>query len=105
MAANNLVPTPQSTRFLEDMRQKARNVHQALLNTPAMTSSEWKEANHLLGHLYTRVAAHGLHHRICETKCFHSRNEGCGGLCSIVECTSRTLTLCYYAEDTNFNDM
>ena len=26
MAAHNLVPTPQSTRFLEDRRQKSRNV-------------------------------------------------------------------------------
>ena len=113
MAAHNLVPNPQSTRFLEDRRQKSRNVHRGLLNTPAMTSSEWKEANYLLRHLYTRVAAHGLHHRICETKGFHSPNEGCqctlcGGLCSmyhIVECTRRTLTLSYYADDTNFNDM
>jgi hypothetical protein len=43
MAAHNLVPTLQSTRFLEDRRQKSRNVGQGLLNTPAMTSSEWKE--------------------------------------------------------------
>jgi hypothetical protein len=55
MAAHNLVPALQSTRFLEDRRQKSRNVHQGLLNTPAMTSSEWKEANYLLRHLYTRV--------------------------------------------------
>ena len=113
MAAHNLVPTPQYTRFLEDRRQKSRNVHQGLLNTPAMTSNELKEANYLLRHLYTRVAAHGLHHRVCETKGFHSPNEGCqctlcGGLCSmyhIVECTSRTVTLSYYADDTTFNDM
>ena len=44
MTAHNLVPTLQSTRFLEDRRQKSRNVNQGLLNTPAMTSSEWKEA-------------------------------------------------------------
>ena len=103
MEAHNLVPTSQKTRLLEDRSQKSRNVHQELLNTPAMTSSEWKEANYLLRHLYARVAAHGLHHRICETKGFHSPNEGCqctlcGGLCSmyhIVECTRRTLTLSY----------
>ena len=75
MAAHNLIPTLQSTRFLEDRRQKSRNIDQELLNTPAMTSSEWKEANYLLRHLYTRVAAHGLHHRICATKGFHSPNE------------------------------
>ena len=62
---HNLLPTLQSTRFLEDRRQKSRNVDQGLLNTPAMTGSEWKEANNLLGHLYTRVTAHGLHQRIC----------------------------------------
>ena len=61
MTAHNLVPTLQSTRFLEDRRQKYRNVDQGLLNTPAITSSEWKEANYLLRHLYTRVAAHGFH--------------------------------------------
>ena len=27
MSAHNLVPTPQSTRFLEDRRQKSRNVY------------------------------------------------------------------------------
>ena len=75
-----------------------------------MTSSEWKEANYLLRHLYTRVEAHGLHHRICTTKGFHSPNEGCqytlcGGLCNmyhIIECTRRTLTVSYYADDTKF---
>ena len=113
MTAHKLVPALQSTRFLEDRGQKSRNVHQGLLNTPAMTSSEWKEANYLLRNLYTRVAAHGLNHRKCETKGFHSPNEGCQctlceGLSSmyhIVECTRGTLTLSYYADDTNFNDM
>jgi hypothetical protein len=42
MAAHNLIPTLQSTRFLDDRMQKSRNVDQGLLNTPAMTSSEWK---------------------------------------------------------------
>jgi hypothetical protein len=55
-AAHNLVPTLQSTRFLEDRRQTSRNVDQGLFNTPAMTNSEWKEANYL----YRRVAAHNL---------------------------------------------
>ena len=73
MAAHNLVPSLQSTRFLEDRRQKSSYIDHGLLNTPAMTSSEWKEANYL----YTRVAAHGLHHRICATKGFHSPNERC----------------------------
>ena len=76
-------------------------------------SSEWNEANYLLRHLYTRVAAHGLHRQICAAKGFHSPNEGCqctlcGGLCSmyhIIDCKRRTLTLSYYADDTNFNDM
>ena len=93
-----------------DRRQKSRNVHQGLLNTPAMTSSEWKEAKYLLRHLYTSVAAHGLHHRICVSKGFHSPNERCqctlcGGLCNlyhIIECTRRTLTLSYNSDDTNF---
>jgi hypothetical protein len=110
MAAHNLVPTLQSTRFLKDRRQKSRIIDQGLLNTPAMTSSEWKEANYLLRHLYMGVAAQGLHHRICATKGFHSPNERCqctlcGGLCltyPIIECTRRTLTLSHYANDTNF---
>ena len=62
-----------------------------LLKTPAMTSSKWKEANHLLRHLYTRVADHGLHHRICETKGFHSPNEGCQ--CTYVEDWAACITL------------
>ena len=77
MTAHNLVPTLQSTRILEDRRQKSRNEDQGLLDTPAITSSEWKETNYQLRHLYTRVAAHGLHHRIGATKGFHSPNEGC----------------------------
>jgi hypothetical protein len=40
-----------------------------------MTSIEWKETNYLLLHLYTRVAAHGLHHWVCAPKVFHSPNE------------------------------
>jgi hypothetical protein len=104
MAAHNLVPTLQNTRFLEDRRQKSRNIDQGLLNTPAMTSNEWKEANYFLRHLYTKVAAHGLHHRICATKAFHSPSKRCqctlcGGLCNmyhIIKCTTRTLTLSYY---------
>ena len=40
MAAHNLVPTLQSTRFLEDRRQKSRTVDQGPLNAPAMRSSE-----------------------------------------------------------------
>ena len=110
MTAHNLVPTLQSTRFLEDRRQKSRNVDQGLLNTPEMISSEWKEVNYLLRHLYTRVANHGLHHRIFATKGIHSPNEGCqctlcGGLYNmyhITECTRRTLTLSHYANDTKF---
>jgi hypothetical protein len=67
MAAHNLVPTLQSTRCLEDRRHKSRNVNQGLLNTPAMTSSEWKEANYLLRFLHTRVVAHGLCRVLCNT--------------------------------------
>jgi hypothetical protein len=77
MTAHNLVPTLQSTRFLEDRSQKSRNVDHGLLNTHAITSSEWKETNYLLRHLCIRVAAHGSHHRICATKGFHSPNERC----------------------------
>ena len=40
MAAHNLFSTLQSTRFLEDRRQKSRNIDQGLLNTPAMTGIE-----------------------------------------------------------------
>ena len=64
MSAHNVAPTLQSTRFLEERGQRSRNIDQELLKTPAMTSSEWKDANYLLRNLYTRVAAHGLHHRI-----------------------------------------
>ena len=75
-----------------------------------MTISEWEEANYLLRHLYTRVAAHRLNHRMCATKGFHSPNEGwqctlCGGPCNtyhIIECTRRTSTLSHRANDTNF---
>ena len=110
MTAHNLVPTLQNTRFLEDRRQRSRNLDQGLLNTPEMTSSKWKEVNYLLCHLYTRVAVDGLHHWMCTTKEFHSPNEQfqCtlwGGLCTmyhIIECKRRTLTLSYYADDTNF---
>ena len=64
----------------------------------------------LLRHLYTRVAAQGLHHRICATKGFHGPSYGCqctlcGGLCNmyhIIKCTRRTLTLSHDADDTNF---
>ena len=83
-----------------ELKEKAEN---------RMTSSEWKEANYLLRHLFTRVAAHGLHHRMCATKGSHSPNEGCqctlcGGLCNIyhiIKCT-RTLTLSHYVDDTSF---
>jgi hypothetical protein len=93
----------------EDKKNRC-NVDQWLLSTPAMTTSEWKEANCLQRHLSTRVTAHGLHHRICATKGFHSPNKGCqctlcGKLCKmyhIIDCTRRTLTLSYYADDTNF---
>jgi hypothetical protein len=67
------------------------------------------KGNYLLRHLYTRVAAHGLYHRIFTTKGFDSPNERCqwilcGGLCNtyhIMECTGRILTLSHYAKDTN----
>ena len=39
MAAHKLVPTLQNIRFLEDWRQKSRNIDQGLLNTPAMTTA------------------------------------------------------------------
>ncbi|KAJ4444009.1 hypothetical protein ANN_05798 [Periplaneta americana] len=110
MATHSLVPTPQSIRFLEYRRQKATDINHRLLSTPAMTNSEWKEANYHLRHLYTRVAAHGLHHRICLTKGYHSPTDGCqcticGGPCDtyhIIECKERTLTLSHYANDANF---
>ena len=105
MAAHHLVPTLQSTRFLEDRRQKSRNIDQGLLNTPAMTSSEWKEANYLLHHLYTRVAAHGQHHQGIPQPQRTMQCTLCGGLCNmyhIIKCIRRMLTLSYYADDTNF---
>ena len=110
MAAHNLVPTMQSIKFLEDRRHKSRNMYHGLLNSPAMANNEWKEANYLLRHLYTRVAVHGLHHRICATKGFHSPNKRCqwtlsGGLCNtyhIIECKKGTLALSQYANDKNY---
>ena len=75
VAAHNLVPTLQSTRFLEDRRQKSINLDQGLLNTPAMTSSQWKEVNYLLRHLYTRVAAHNLVPTLQSTRFLEDRRH------------------------------
>ena len=45
MAAHNLVPTLQSTRFLEDRRQKSRNIDQGLQHS--CNDKQWMERSQL----------------------------------------------------------
>ena len=106
MTAHKLAPTLESTRFLEDRRQKSRNVDQGLLNTPARTGSEWKEANYLLRSCTlewqpTDYSAGYAQPRdfTAPTKDANAPFEEDCATCITLEGTRRTLTLSYNADD------
>ncbi|KAJ4448608.1 hypothetical protein ANN_28376 [Periplaneta americana] len=53
MATYYLTPTPASTKFFDERRQKAAEIDPAFFRTPAMNNEEWKAANFELRHHYT----------------------------------------------------
>ncbi|KAJ4451104.1 hypothetical protein ANN_02543 [Periplaneta americana] len=95
---------------VRDREEKAADVDQEFLQTPAMNTEEWKKPNFELRHVFTRTAAHGFHHRICAKRGYHSASEQCictlcGHSCSqyhILTCQARTETLTFYAKEGNF---
>lgn len=110
MTSNGLQPTPAYEAHVRDREEKAADVDQEFLQTPAMNTEEWKKPNFELRHVFTRTAAHGFHHRICAKRGYHSASEQCictlcGHSCSqyhILTCQARTETLTFYAKEGNF---
>ncbi|KAJ4444059.1 hypothetical protein ANN_05848 [Periplaneta americana] len=77
MTSNGLQPTPAYEAHVRDREEKAADVDQEFLQTPAMNTEEWKKPNFELRHVFTRTAAHGFHHRICAKRGYHSASEQC----------------------------
>ncbi|KAJ4431068.1 hypothetical protein ANN_19661 [Periplaneta americana] len=110
MTSNGLQPTPAYDAHVRDREEKAADVDQEFLQTPAMNTEEWKKPNFELRHVFTRTAAHGFHHRICAKRGYHSASEQC--ICTlcrhscsqyhILTCQARTNTLTFYAKEDNF---
>ena len=109
-AKYNLPHTPAYEAHIRERSEKAEDIDQSFLLTPAMNTDEWKNPNFPLRHVFTRMAAHGFHYRICNQKGFHHASNQC--LCTLcnqtcgqyhlLNYTARRKSLKFYADDINF---
>jgi hypothetical protein len=51
--------------------------NEAFVEGPAFQDQQWKRASQRHRHAYTRMTAHGFHHKICETPGYHDRSQTC----------------------------
>ncbi|KAJ4448320.1 hypothetical protein ANN_10335 [Periplaneta americana] len=98
---------------IEDREQKAYAIDPDFFRTPAMNAEDWKGPNFELRHVFTRTAAHGFHHRVCDQRGYHQASTQCScRLCS-QHCPTRLSPNCmplfkethsmnFYANDENF---
>ena len=72
-----LDPT-QWEQYLEHRGEReAAFTEKEFVNGPAFADPVWRRSHQKHRHAYTRSTAHGFHHRMCETRDFHSPAEGC----------------------------
>lgn len=102
------LPTTASYNIvLNELQRKKEDLWIDFYTTDAMTSEDWKQPNYELRHLVTRLAVHGFHHRLCETKAFHDPGpecvcERCGMACEryhVFKCKNRGKSLTSFCLD------
>src|SRR5690606_22826929 len=95
-------------RHKEEIEQKQNEVPYEFYSTPAMTTSEWKNAEFKLRHCLTRHACHGFHYKICAKTGYHQeafqdcRCKLCDaaiGTYHLLDCPRRTMSLSEYSQD------
>ena len=72
----------------------------------AMLDRKWEQENQELRHLFTRLAIHGFHHKICNSATYHIPSENCvcrlcGNRCDryhIAKCMKRVKSLKDYGK-------
>jgi hypothetical protein len=94
-------------KVITERREKEKEIWCDFYATEAMINRKWTLPNYELRHVATRMAVHGFHHKVCQTKGFHLPSENCRcKLCyleceryHITDCKRRSKSLTAYAEE------
>jgi len=72
-----LADTRAWTLFRAQWESKCGEIDPMFYNVPAMRNHGWKEAGVDDRHVWTRVAIHGFHHKLCLRRTFHEPSVDC----------------------------
>lgn len=72
------LPQTDATKlYMDSWKLKQRAIDPQFYHTPAMRQNVWKEANYQDRYKWTRLAAHGFHHKLYTTSGFHNPGSNC----------------------------
>ena len=103
-----LLPATEAYKdLLQELHEKKGEIWEKFYVTDAMTSREWTEGGYELRHTVTRLAVHGFHHKLCNTKSFHDPGPQCicarcGEQCAryhVLDCKMRPESLVKFCSD------
>ncbi|PSN37056.1 hypothetical protein C0J52_20892, partial [Blattella germanica] len=73
-----LLPATEAYKdLLQELHKKKGEIWEKFYVTDAMTSREWTEGGYELRHTVTRLAVHGFHLKLCNTKSLHDPGPQC----------------------------